>query len=84
LRPILVRWLPGGEFRGHEYVALNPMRADRSLGSFKVNTKTGRWADFATGNKGGDPVSLAAYIFDLSQGQAARAIASMLGIGRDG
>ena len=45
---------------GHEYVARNPTRADRRPGSFKINLRTGRWADFATGDKGGDPVSLAA------------------------
>ena len=41
-----------------EIVALNPRRADRNLGSFKVNRYNGRWCDFATGDKGGDPISL--------------------------
>jgi len=59
-------------------VALNPRRHDRSPGSFKVNLRTGRWADFATGDKGGDPVSLAAYLFNLSQADAARRLAAML------
>jgi hypothetical protein len=40
---------------------------------------TGRWTDFATGDTGGDPVSLAAYLFDLSQLDAARRLAAMLG-----
>ena len=30
-----------------EYVALNPTRADKRAGSFKINLQTGRWADFA-------------------------------------
>jgi hypothetical protein len=77
---ILGRWLPGGRRQGSEYVAINPCRADRRPGSFKVNLRTGRWADFATGEAGGDPVSLAAYLFDLSQGDAARRVADMLGI----
>lgn len=77
---ILGRWLPGGRREGAEYVALNPTRADRKLGSFRVNLSTGRWADFATGDKGGDPVSLAAYLFALGQLEAARKLAVMLGL----
>jgi hypothetical protein len=41
---------------------------------------TGRRADFATDAAGGDPVSLAAYLFDLSQLDAARRLAAMLGM----
>jgi hypothetical protein len=78
---LLARWLPGGQREGREYVARNPRRADRTLGSFKINLTTGCWADFATGDRGGDPVSLAAFLFDLSQPAAAQRIASMLGIG---
>lgn len=80
LNAILPRWLPAGRRRCAEYVALNPKRADRRLGSFSINLATGRWADFATGDKGGDVVSLAAYLFDLSQAEAARSIAAMLGL----
>src|SRR3712207_6413551 len=81
--PILLRrWLPDGRLQGHEWVARNPRRADRRPGSFKVNIRTGRWADFATGDKGGDIVSLAAYLFDLSQHEAARRIGQMLGVQR--
>src|SRR5689334_22985653 len=81
---ILHRWLPGGRFEGNEYVALNPRRRDRRHGSFKINRTTGKWADWASGDKGGDPVSLAAYLFDLSQADAARRLAEMLGIPVDG
>ena len=77
---LLGRWLPGGRLQGREYVALNPNRADRRLGSFRVNMRTGRWCDFATGDRGGDPVSLAAYLFNLSQVEAARRLAAMLGV----
>ena len=38
------------------------------------------WADFATGDKGGDVISLAAFLFGLSQAEAARRIAGMLGL----
>jgi hypothetical protein len=80
----LARLLPGGKIVGRELVALNPRRSDRSLGSFKVNIATGRWADFATGDKGGDPISLVAYLGSVSQGEAARMLARMLGIETEG
>ena len=80
LDAILARWLPDGRRRFREYVARNPTRADRHAGSFKINTATGRWADFATGDKGGDVVSLAAYLFHLDQGEAARRLAQMLNL----
>jgi hypothetical protein len=59
LPDILARWLPGGRREGREYVVGNPKRHDQLPGSFKINRDTGRWADFATGDKGGDPISLA-------------------------
>jgi hypothetical protein len=77
---LLIRWLPEGKLEGREWVARNPRRADRNRGSFKVNVRTGRWADFATGDRGGDPISLAAYLFGLSQIEAARKLADMLGL----
>ncbi len=79
--PLLVaRWLPDGRREGQEWVARNPTRADRRPGSFKINLATGRWADFATGDKGGDAISLAAHLHGLSQVEAARRLAEMLGI----
>jgi hypothetical protein len=68
------RWLPDGRREGAEWVALNPSRADNRKGSFKVNIRTGRWSDFATGDAGGDLISLAAYLFRLDQAEAARRI----------
>jgi hypothetical protein len=44
---LLARWLPGGHTQGAEYVVVNPRRADHRPGSFRINTRTGRWADFA-------------------------------------
>jgi hypothetical protein len=77
---LLQRWLPGGHIESNEYVARNPRRADRRAGSFKINVKTGRWADFATGDRGGDPVSLAAFLAGIGQAEAARRLAAMLGL----
>ena len=82
LPALLALWLPSGRQQGREYVALNPTRSDRHLGSFRINLHTGRWSDFATGDGGGDLVSLAAYLAGVSQGEAARRLADMLGVGR--
>jgi len=83
LLELVARWLPDGKLKGREWVARNPRRADHKPGSFKINIDTGRWADFATGDHGGDPVSLAAYLAGIGQGEAARNIAAMLGMPLD-
>jgi hypothetical protein len=80
LLPLLGRWLPGGRIEGAEYVVRNPKRHDQQLGSFKINLVTGRWGDFAIGAKGGDTISLAAYLADCSQLEAARRLAAVLGL----
>jgi putative DNA primase/helicase len=77
---LLHRWLPGGRCIGAEYVVRNPKRADHQPGSFKVNVRTGVWADFATNERGGDLISLRAWLDSTSQFDAARAIAAELGI----
>lgn len=84
LPDMLARWLPGGRIEGREYVARNPKRRDQRPGSFKINLDTGRWADFATGDRGGDPISLAAYLAGCNQIEAARQLAVMLGLSADG
>jgi hypothetical protein len=80
LPSLLKTWLPDGVRRGSEWVARNPRRSDRNPGSFSINLRTGRWADFATGDAGGDPISLAAYLFSIGQADAARALALVLGV----
>jgi hypothetical protein len=77
---VLARVLPSGKQDHREWVALNPRRVDRSLGSFKVNRFNGKWCDFATGDKDGDPISLVAYVEGITQGEAARRLARMLGV----
>jgi hypothetical protein len=66
---VLARVLPSGKQDHREWVALNPRRVDRSLGSFKVNRFNGKWCDFATGDKGGDPISLVAYVEGITLGE---------------
>ncbi len=82
LPALLARWLPDGRKQGHEYVARNPRRADHTPGSFKVNLNSGRWSDFAIGERGGDIISLAAYLHGLRQSEAAEKLAVSLGIGK--
>ena len=80
---IVARWLPGGRREGAEWVVRNPKRGDGKPGSFKVNVANGRWGDFATGDRGGDLISLAAFLFDLDQAEAARRVAEMVGVSVD-
>jgi hypothetical protein len=70
--------LPGGKVIGAEYVVRNPKRDDRRPGSFRINLRTGRWADFATDDRGGDLISLVAWRLDLTQANAARWLADFL------
>lgn len=78
----VVGWLGigGGKMQGPEYLALNPLRSDAKPGSFTINRNTGHWGDFATGDKGGDLVSLVAYLHGIKQGEAADRLAQFLGI----
>ncbi|WP_441253653.1 VapE domain-containing protein [Bradyrhizobium sp. 613_E4_N2_2] len=70
---VVPQWVPNGKRQGREWSATNPNRADRSPGSFSVNLVTGKWADFASGDKGGDLVSLYAYLkCNGDNGRAAR------------
>jgi hypothetical protein len=77
-RSLVQQLVPGGKFRSLEYLPLNPCRNDHNPGSFSINYRTGHWADFATGDKGGDFVSLVAYIKGIEQGEAARDLAGMI------
>ena len=81
----LVRqWLSDGKLEGQEWVAKNPTRNDSHLGSFKINLQTGKWGDFATGDDGGDFVSLYAYLnSSSSQLTAAREVLKELGIAEE-
>lgn len=74
---LLPMWLPGGSRNGPEYEC-----ADFSGGagkSCKVNVHTGRWADFASDDAGGDLISLYAAIKGVNNGKAARLIMEEMG-----
>ena len=71
--------------RGGRTTELPPERRppERPKGSTDHRSGTivlDRQSDHATGDRGGDPVSLAAYLFGLTQTEAARRLAAMLGV----
>lgn len=72
--------LPEGTRKGAEWWTRNPARGDRHAGSFSVSLTSGRWHDFASGDSGGDLVSLAAYLWGVRQTDAARDLARRLGL----
>lgn len=80
---VVSQWLPDGKRQGREWMARNPKRADHHRGSFAINLDSGRWSDFATGDAGGDLVSLVAYLEDCSQLEAARQLDEFLGMDCD-
>jgi predicted P-loop ATPase len=78
---LLREWLPYGRREGPEWKALNPLRGDSKIGSFSVSVINGHWADFATDDRGGDLVSLNAYLFHAGdQGKAAVECAERVGV----
>ncbi|MFV0455750.1 MAG: DUF927 domain-containing protein [Pseudomonas sp.] len=79
---VLEHWLPGGKRvdGGKEYTAPNPTRADKHAGSLKVNIAKGTWADFATGDKGGDLIDLVRYIDGGTDVDACNKLADFLNV----
>jgi len=80
---LVMRWLPDAKRAGSaEVTAANPRRpTSDGSGGFSINWRTGRWADFAGDAKGGDLLSLCAYLFhNGDQGAACRALAAELGV----
>jgi putative DNA primase/helicase len=75
---LLEEWLPGGVRRGHEYVCASVRGGEGT--SCSVNINTGMWADFSSGEKGGDLISLYAASNDLSSGKAAVQVARDYGL----
>lgn len=75
-----------GKLDGNEFVAYNPTRADKHLGSFRIcvkGAKQGIWCEFA-GNERGDPIDLINYCLFNNSPNKHEAIEwgkSFLGIG---
>ncbi|PVH28239.1 hypothetical protein DDE20_14145 [Pararhodobacter oceanensis] len=80
IRELAERWLSKTRRSGDNLLALNPTRNDKNIGSFSINTRSGVWADFATGDSGADIVSFYAYLHDTTQIEAARELAKLVGV----
>ncbi|MCW0923241.1 DUF927 domain-containing protein [Pseudomonas sp. RG1] len=79
---VLSHWLPNGKRvdGGKEYTAPNPTRSDKRAGSLKVNLSKGTWADFATGDKGGDLIDLVRYLDGGTDVEACNKLADLLNV----
>jgi len=74
--------LSGGKNQGREYLPINPTRNDTKPGSLSINRDSGAWSDFATDDRGGDLVALAAYVLCCRQIEAAERLADHWGIAK--
>lgn len=80
--PILAQQLfPRGHAEGREW-AVGNLKGEpgSSLKIVLSGPRAGLWKDFATGEGGRDVVSLVAAMEDISQTEAARRLAKMLGV----
>lgn len=79
---VLAYWLPNGRRvdGGKEYTAPNPTRTDKRAGSLKINLNKGTWADFATGDKGGDLIDLVRYLDGGTDVEACAKLTELLSV----
>ena len=70
--PILRELVGAGEIQGSNYVALNPRRNDKHRESFRIHIATGKFNDFATGDKGGSVIDLAMFVYGCGIVEAAQ------------
>ena len=73
-------WLPDGKRQGGWYLCCAPWREDRNP-SLGVSLSTGRWKDFATGDRG-DMIDLSMRLFSESLQDTLEGFAEMLGLSR--
>ena len=71
---LLSEFLPGGTLIGKEYTCASILGGEGY--SCRINISTGLWSDFATGETGGDLVSLYAASKKISQIEAAQYLSS--------
>lgn len=83
IQGFLQEWLPGGIINGHDYCPLNPTRADKHIGSFRININTAQWHDFATGDSGCGLISLYAYLNNISHRESAEYLANKINYQRN-
>lgn len=80
IRELADPFLDRSHMSGNNLFGLNPTRTDKNPTSFCINVTTGVWADFATGDRGGDIISFYAYVNNITQIEAAKDLASKLGV----
>lgn len=68
IRTLVPQWLPGGKMMGSEYCCGD--LSGKPGSSLRVNMDTGKWADFAAGESGGDLIALYAAINNIDQKSA--------------
>lgn len=71
-KSLIEQWFPAGKFRGTEFVVGD--LAGSPGDSLSINWRTGKWKDFASGDAGGDLISLYAAMHGISQLEAAKAL----------
>ncbi|MES3016185.1 MAG: hypothetical protein V4721_00335 [Bacteroidota bacterium] len=82
---ILQRLFPSGRMDGPNEFRVGGLDGHKASGkgSLSVNINTGKWADFATGQSGGDLVSLLAARDGMSQKDAADEMLQLIGMPKD-
>jgi putative DNA primase/helicase len=83
LPSLLPEWFPRGKFVGKEFLIGD---LSGSAGeSLSINVRSGKWGDFAGGDRGGDPISLAAALFhNGDRVAAAKDLGQRLGVYTNG
>ena len=79
---ILKQLVGRGQIEGSDYVILNPNRNDSKLGSFRIDISTGRFHDFATGDRGGSIIDLAAFAYNCDIVEAAKHLQQLFMVDR--
>ena len=81
IEDICRHWLPNGKMNGQEWeIGDRHGTPGKSLKIRLTGTKGGNWADFSTDDKGGDLISLVAYVEGCSQSDAAHKLTAFLGM----
>ena len=79
LPDVVQNLLPGGHISGKEYLCGSLQGG--SGDSCRTNLETGKGSDFASGDAWGDIIGLAAKVWNMRQGEAARELGKQYGIG---
>lgn len=72
--------LPTNKVKGKEFVALNPTRQDKHLGSFRYNLENHRWKDFSCDDGGVGLISIYAYVNKKEWIEAGMELATKYGL----